>query len=194
MNISEFERNKPVKTYRAIKNTTKKYKNVIYEISGFQNRIKNHIYADKMPLTGNFIDCRDSIINWCPIGRNANSKQRNEWLEIDKKYNARMLIIENYFKNNTLFNNLSIKLGGETSFDIYPVGWDKTFVLNNFSEDDNIWFVGDKCTGTGNDKEIYDKLAHKNKAYQTSSVKNTITIIEKIINEETKWKKKKLNH
>ncbi|MBT89557.1 MAG: hypothetical protein CMN79_03590 [Spirochaetales bacterium] len=29
MNISEFERNKPVKTYRAIKNTTKKYKNVI---------------------------------------------------------------------------------------------------------------------------------------------------------------------
>ena len=29
MNISEFERNKPVKTYRAIKKTIKKYKNVI---------------------------------------------------------------------------------------------------------------------------------------------------------------------
>ena len=29
MNISEFERNKPVKTYRAIKKTIKKYKSVI---------------------------------------------------------------------------------------------------------------------------------------------------------------------
>lgn len=29
MNISEFERNKPVKTYRVIKKTIKKYKNVI---------------------------------------------------------------------------------------------------------------------------------------------------------------------
>ena len=29
-----------------------------------------------LPLTGNFVQNRGSMINWCPIGRNANDKQR----------------------------------------------------------------------------------------------------------------------
>ena len=29
-----------------------------------------------LPLSGNFIQNRDSMINWCPIGRNASDKQR----------------------------------------------------------------------------------------------------------------------
>ena len=42
--------------------------------------------SDRFPLTGHFINYRGSMINWCPIGRNATSEDRQFFVEYDSSY------------------------------------------------------------------------------------------------------------
>ena len=77
---------------------------------------------------------------------------------------------------------LSFSMGGNTSIDIYPVGWDKTQALNHFINLDP-WFIGDRCTvPTGNDKPLYDKIrADKpDQAFEVKSTTDTLKIVKKI--------------
>jgi len=140
----------------------------------------------KIPLTGHFISYRGSMVNWCPIGRNANKSQRKEFIEIDKSVfpslRRRELDKINYKINLRCRNKVAVKLGGETSFDIYPEGWDKTYALNHFT-DYTCWFVGDSCGEGGNDKEIYDSLIRDRRSFATSDTHRTAIIIRKIIKE-----------
>ena len=97
-----------------------------------------------IPLTGNFISYRGSMINWCPIGRNADRKQRKEFVEFDKNKTPsyRKLELKRLQHLISLWcgKPIVVKLGGQTSFDIYPEGWDKTYALKHF-ENYNCWFV-----------------------------------------------------
>jgi len=131
-----------------------------------------------IPLAGHFIDYRGSMINWCPIGRNADKQQREEFASYDKENNFRKKLIK---KLNTKIslkcqNRVDVKLGGETSFDIYPSGWDKTYGLQHFT-DYQCWFVGDKCFPGGNDFEVYQQLLSKGRGFSTSSTLETGQII-----------------
>ena len=138
----------------------------------------------KIPLTGHFISYRGSMVNWCPIGRNANSEQRKQFVEIDKSVfpslRKREMDKLNYKINLRCRNKVQVKLGGETSFDIFPEGWDKTYALKHFS-DYTCWFVGDRCGESGNDKEIYDALVRERRAFSTTDTHKTSIIIERII-------------
>ena len=142
--------------------------------------IKNY----NIPLTGNFIEQRGSIINWCPIGRKANHVERKIWCKLDEKNNIRIKSLEK-LKKITKEMNITVKLGGETSFDIYPVGWNKTFPLDKqpFSTYEQIYFIGDRCFKNGNDKEIYDYLNNKKncKSFNTKNPLDTISILKKHI-------------
>ena len=71
-------------------------------------------------------------------------------------------------------------MGGDTSFDIYPTGWDKTYALQHF-QDRTVWFVGDRCEENGNDKTIYDALQKHNRSFKTNGVDNTREIMLEII-------------
>ena len=84
--------------------------------------------------------------------------------------------LTNEFKNINL--KVIIKLGGETSFDIYPEGWDKTYCLKHFSNYET-WFVGDKCHEGGNDEEIYKALLPN--SYSVKNTKETFEILKKFI-------------
>ena len=86
----------------------------------------------------------------------------------------------NYKINLRCRNKVQVKLGGETSFDIFPEGWDKTYALKHFS-DYTCWFVGDRCGENGNDKEIYDALVRERRAFSTTDTHKTSIIIERII-------------
>tara|TARA_R110002110_G_scaffold213236_7_gene426444 strand:- start:982 stop:1746 length:765 start_codon:yes stop_codon:yes gene_type:complete len=134
-----------------------------------------------VPLSGHFVDLRGSMINWCPIGRSASKTQRNKFVEIDhmNKIRESMLPIlkDEIFK---ISEEITCVLGGSTSFDIYPNGWDKTYVLKH-CKGKRVWFVGDKCTGNGNDRALYEEIDKTGRAYQTSSPKQTISIIDEII-------------
>jgi len=143
-------------------------------------------YSSKLPcLSGHFVDYRGSMINWCPIGRNASQKQREQFVQWDTSFNFRDHAM-NYFNGFPflLENNIQVKLGGDTSFDIYPAGWDKTYCLNHLSEYDNIYFVGDRCGVGGNDKELFDKL-QPDKSFATTGPENTASIINFLISNVT---------
>jgi len=134
-----------------------------------------------VPLTGHFINCRGSIINWCPIGRNANTEEREKFMEIDRSINLRVRVIDELkemLKQKGLLQHLTIKFGGDTSFDIYPKGWDKTYGLRHFYGWDT-WFVGDRCYENGNDYEIYQ--ACEKQAYVSTGPESTVGIINNIL-------------
>ena len=147
--------------------------------------------TDRFPLTGHFIDYRGSMINWCPIGRNATSGDREFFVEYDKSFqpSLRERYIERlqHYIGLKRILNVEVKLGGDTSFDIFPSGWDKTYALKHFPFY-NHWFVGDRCGTNGNDKEIYDFLNHQNRAHETTSPKETGEITKRIIDEIQKLK------
>jgi phosphomannomutase len=141
------------------------------------------ISSEGIPLTGHFIDCRGSTINWCPIGRNANNSQREDFMKIDKEGKIRNRVLtelRTMLEQKGLLKKVTIKLGGDTSFDIYPKGWDKTYGLKHFSNWD-VWFVGDRCYPDGNDYEIYKECCKKDQGFITSGPEQTAEIIDEII-------------
>ena len=135
------------------------------------------------PLTGHHISYRGSMVNWSPVGRNANHKDRENFVAADEKFAIRQDALEKLLTTPTLTQSLSFSLGGSTSIDIYPHGWDKTYALNHY-DDDLFWFIGDRCLEeSGNDKPLYDKLnsIRSNTAFQTTGPNQTIQLIKDII-------------
>jgi len=137
---------------------------------------------EDVPFIGHFISYRESLLNWCPLGRDATFSYREEFVKKDQERNIRKRLHASLKENLEAagINGITAALGGNTSIDIYPTGWDKSFALWHFPEYE-IWFVGDRCVGDGNDRAIYDALAPHNRAYQTTSPEQTIEIIDKII-------------
>jgi len=137
---------------------------------------------ESVPLTGEFIQYRDSMVNWCPIGRAAGTAYRKQFKELDAKHNIRTQYLRDL---NAWLAKREIEVtcarGGNTSFDIYPTGWNKSYVLDHLDGGDyDIWFVGDRCTGDGNDKALYDVLP-EGRRWETTGPKNTVNIILKEI-------------
>lgn len=153
------------------------YRELVKEIIGSQYEISDH----PIPLSGHFIDYRGSMINWCPIGREANADQRKEFVELDRSLELRSRQLTR-FKEQLgwlgLDDLVAIKLGGDTSFDIYPVGWDKTYALKHFQGYD-IWFVGDRCKPSGNDYELFTHCGDQ--GFESSGPDHTVDIINTII-------------
>tara|TARA_B100000900_G_scaffold399907_1_gene402982 strand:+ start:2968 stop:3750 length:783 start_codon:yes stop_codon:yes gene_type:complete len=159
-----------------------KYNQIIYKLAENQFRMKHTLYGKEIPLTGNFIDCRGSMINWCPIGRNASKEERNAWSDLDSKHSIRKILLDAYFKD-PIYEEVEVKLGGSTSFDIFPRGWDKTYVMRHLKDYESIYFIGDKCVDHGNDKELYELLQKRNncRGYITDGPKTTISLIDQIL-------------
>jgi phosphomannomutase len=133
-----------------------------------------------LPLTGNFVQNRGSMINWCPIGRNAQQEDREVFKALDNLYGIRNMYLsklKNYISAAKM--DVTVKLGGNTSFDIFPNGWDKTFALNHFDGPNwTFWFVGDRCGPTGNDYEIFSALKDTGRAFEVGSPEETVEIID----------------
>lgn len=143
-----------------------------------QRQAQLHLYD--MPFTGHFVDYRGSMINWCPIGRNANDEDRRRFQETDgitsEFRKGEIRSFQKFLARNSILENVEVKLGGETSFDIYPKGWDKTFALQHF-EDYRCWFVGDRCGENGNDQTIYEKLRVHGRSFEVKDTRETRHLI-----------------
>jgi len=159
--------------------------NVYRTLLRFQGNI-TATYLD-IPLTGNFFQMRGSVLNWCPIGRNAQTLDREKWLKLDKKWMIREMYIDQFYANFSS-DKITIKLGGDTSFDVYPKGWNKTFPLDKepFLKYKQVYFAGDRCLNSGNDEELYKYLKEKNNcnAFQVNNPNDTIKVIEKTLTQE----------
>ena len=53
-----------------------------------------------------------------------------------------------------MFPELSVALGGQTGIDIGPKGSDKSQILRDFNDDDEIHFFGDRIEEGGNDYSL----------------------------------------
>jgi phosphomannomutase len=137
--------------------------------------------SNELPLTGNFFQYRGSLLNWCPIGRAAKKEHRAIWERLDEGNRIRMPWLgrmrEEFVKSG--IGGLMIALGGETSFDIYPNGWDKTYAMKHF-KGYKIYFIGDRCRENGNDHAIYE--ACRPNSWSTTGPEQTIEYIEQLIN------------
>ena len=139
----------------------------------------------EVPLTGNFIQMRGPVLNWCPIGRNASDEQRKEWVKLDNKRHVRETFLLD-LREKIEKEKITVKLGGETSFDIYPKGWNKTFPIEKipFTAYNKVYFAGDRCFENGNDEELFNLLQEKKDcmSFSVAGPKETIKLIKETIN------------
>lgn len=152
----------------------KNYNKLIRKLLKFERKFINKYNP---VITGNFISYRESMINWCPIGRDSKDLERKAFIELDKKYNYRKNKIKElnrFFAANKI--KFNVAYGGDTSFDIFPTGWNKTYAIKHFNNKEEIYFIGDRCYEGGNDFELY--LLLKDKSYATNSPEDTIKILK----------------
>ena len=147
----------------------------------FVNFIMKEIAEIDIPVkTGTFIELRTGTLNVSPIGRNCTQQEREEFVKIDTEKKVR----ENLIKRiNAEFSDLNLvcAIGGQVSFDIYPVGWDKTFCLRYVKDvHKRIEFFGDRTFKGGNDYEIAHS-AEVHEAHQVKDPQDLLNYLTKLI-------------
>lgn len=157
------------------------YRYILQDILSYQILISANY---DLPYTGTFLHYRGSMLNWCPIGRQAGDKEREQWVLADKENKIReryMNMIKETISKKSL--DISVAMGGSTSFDIFPTGWDKTYVTKHLDMYEEIFFVGDRCLPGGNDYELYTLLkdGDRSQSYSVNCPDETIKVINKLI-------------
>ncbi|KAJ2228904.1 Phosphomannomutase 1 [Coemansia sp. RSA 485] len=109
---------------------------------------------------GTFVEFRQGMVNISPIGRNCSREERNNYEVFDLKHRIREKFVEDLEKQFPDYN-LKYSIGGQISFDVFPIGWDKTYCLRHLEGEGftTIHFFGDKAFKGGNDWEIYNHEA-----------------------------------
>lgn len=165
-------------------------KNIRSELGDYEfNHLVNSIFISQREVSklfsiqarGEFLSVRDGSINWSIIGRGSGDKERTKFVAKGFNNLVRTKAISFFVKNTIqdVFDKIDIVLGGQTGLDIYPKGWGKDFALNHYPNSD-ISFIGDKCKPGENDFPIYKLLYDSKKAFEVSSLDETINIIKSL--------------
>lgn len=154
------------------------------KLKEFVNFCLKYICELDIPIkTGTFLELRTGILNISPIGRNCTQEERDAFVVYNKEHHILEKFRETLVKNFSEKFGLEMSIGGQISFDVYPIGWDKRYCLR-FLEKlyDNIIFFGDKGYYGGNDYEIItdDRIT---RGVRVKNPEETIEFIEKIIEE-----------
>lgn len=104
---------------------------------------------------GTFFEFRQGMINICPIGRNCCQEERDAFEQFDNKAQVRAKFVAELKKRFGERMGLQFSIGGQISFDVFPIGWDKTYCLRYLEHIPTVHFFGDKTMVGGNDYEIY---------------------------------------
>ena len=97
------------------------------------------------------IEERPGCINFSILGRGANWTEREVYKEWDKDEHERVSIARRF---NERFPDLYATVGGQTGLDIAPLGRDKSQILRDFTDDDELHFFGDRMEEGGNDHSL----------------------------------------
>lgn len=102
--------------------------------------------------TGYHFEKKTGLVNFSVLGRNATNKQREEYIEWDKKTKERAYLVR---KIRSLLPRLDCYIAGDLGIDIHLRGNDKGQIFPFITEDDKkIIFFGDKCNEDENDFHI----------------------------------------
>jgi len=88
---------------------------------------------------GTFIEFRTGLINISPIGRNCSQQERIEFEQYDNVHKVRAKMVE-ALQQRFHDYNLKFSIGGQISFDVFPIGWDKTYCLRHLEKFGEIHF------------------------------------------------------
>jgi phosphomannomutase len=137
---------------------------------------------------GNHIEDRGSMVNFSIVGRDCTQEQRDEYFKWDNKKGERKIIAQAIKEK---FPDLDAVIGGQISIDIYPIGKDKSQILDYieqdfaipFGEQPEYIFVGDRTTEGGNDYPLAKLMKEKYgcKTFQTEGPEETQKILENLI-------------
>ena len=129
------------------------------KLKEFINFVLGYLSKVDCPVKrGTFIEYRTGMLNICPVGRSCSQQERDEFEIFDKTAKVRETMVSVLEKEFGSRFNLKFSIGGQISFDVFPIGWDKTYCLQ-FVEKvgyDEIHFFGDKTAKGGNDYEIFN--------------------------------------
>lgn len=101
---------------------------------------------------GNQIDFRKGLIYVSPPGMQATKYEREYFIEEDKRSNLRKKLIEGLKEIDN--KNFEITYGGSVGVAIYPIGWNKSQVMEYIKEEE-VYYYGDRTEPDGNDYPIY---------------------------------------
>ena len=125
--------------------------------------------------TGKHIEERPGMINFSVVGRNANAEQRASYVTYEEQNSERKKIAEAF---NTMFPDLSAKVGGETGIDISPKGADKSQIVKDFDKEDTLWFFGDAIYEGGNDYPLAKLIKNHRKVNGWSQTKEYLQFFQ----------------
>lgn len=92
---------------------------------------------------GHFVDYRNGMLNFSPIGRACSQQERDQFFHFDAERGLRLAFkaaLEERFSKY----DLCFAIGGQISIDCYPKGWDKTYCLQMLENYPVIHFFGDR--------------------------------------------------
>ena len=115
--------------------------------------LQDELDFSQFPIrNGNHIEKRPGGVNFSILGRDKDPfKGREEYISWNKIHNERRFIA---LRIMDMFPELSVALGGQTGIDIGPKGSDKSQILRDFNEDDELHFFGDRMEEGGNDYSL----------------------------------------
>lgn len=181
--LQNFDYNFPENGIVAYRNGQKFHSSSVVEYLG-EDRYKKltnfmlHYIADlDLPIKrGTFIELRTGLINVSPIGRNCSQAERAEYEKFDIAHNIRKDFVTALEKEFPDYK-MRYSIGGQISFDVFPVGWDKTYCLQHVEKEsfEEIHFFGDKTLEGQNDYEIYHDP--RTKGHAVKSPEDTMRII-----------------
>ena len=124
--------------------------------------------------TGIHIEERPGMINFSIVGRGATKEQRKMYVDYDVANRERESIA---YEINAAFRDITATVGGETGIDIHTTGSDKSQILQDFNETDDIHFFGDRMEQGGNDYPL--AMANKRgKNYHVNDWKHTWELLK----------------
>ena len=159
---------------------------IVKELERIFESMKPTITQFNGPI-GEYIQVRSSLVNFCPIGRNSDLERRKKFEDFDKQTLFRKDWLPELRKAMTNFKCEAV-LGGATSFDIYPIGWNKKYGLKQFRTtisindvpkiSEGIIYIGNAFYEDGNDRcmlEASDVLC-----IEVKNPQETLTILKQL--------------
>ncbi len=142
--------------------------------------LQNKLNESRFPLrTGLHFEHRPGMVNFSIVGRNATIGERKLYVKHDEAINERNTIAKLF---NGKFPTILAQPGGETGIDIYPKGFDKSQIIKDFNDSDNLYFFGDRMDVDGNDYTLAEAVKLKNgKSYQVNDWTDTWNHLKEFI-------------
>ena len=152
------------------------------KLKRFVNFVLSYMATVDIPVKrGTFIEFRNGMLNISPVGRNCSRAERNDFEAYDKEHKIRSTMVS-VLQAQFPDYGLKYSIGGQISFDVFPIGWDKTFCLQYLDEKDydEVHFFGDKTFEGGNDYEIFSHARTIGHSIDDANPETTRRILEEL--------------